>query len=274
MIEVLSSGALLTIQDQGRPGYAALGVPRSGAMDRRALATANRLVGNPEQAAGLEAVLGCCLRFHTAATVAVAGAPTESLKWGEAITVAAGSLVEIAAPVNGLRHYVAVRGGIDATVVLGSRSTDTLSGLGPARLRAGDYLATGPEPAAPPGRGHAIPAPLADAPLRVMAGPREDWFVPDALALLATAEWSVRSESNRVGLRLDGPVLARGRDGELRSEPTLPGALQVPPNGRPIIFGPDAPVTGGYPVIAVLREDDLGRLAQLRPGDILRFINS
>jgi allophanate hydrolase subunit 2 len=107
--------------------------------------------------------------------------------------------------------------------------------------------------------------------LRIVPGPRDDWFTADALDVLTSVAWTVRPESNRIGLRLDGPRLERSREDELPSEPTLPGALQVPHDGRPILFGPDAPVTGGYPVLAVVREADLDHAAQLRPGDEVRF---
>jgi biotin-dependent carboxylase-like uncharacterized protein len=272
MIEVLRAGALLTVQDMGRPGYAALGVPRSGAMDRASLATANRLVGNPEDAAGLEALLGCTLRLHAAMTIAITGAATDAVSWGQAVSLAAGSVLDIPAPVRGLRHYIALRGGVDVPATLGSRSTDTLSGLGPEPLRVGDRLSIGALATAPVSAGHAIPATAAgDVVLRVTPGPRLDWFDDTALDVLTTSAWQVRPDSDRIGLRLDGLQIHRARSGELPSEPMIPGALQVPPDGRPILFGPDSPVTGGYPVVAVVREDDLNCIAQLRPGETLRF---
>jgi len=272
MITLLSCGALATVQDLGRPGHAALGVPRAGAFDRAALALANRLVGNPAGAAGLELTLGASLRLDAAATVALTGAPCPGLDWGVALSLAGGTTLALGVPPTGLRSYLAVRGGVEAAAVLGSRSTDTLSGLGPVPLTAGDSLAVGPEPHTPPSGAAAVPAPAGSA-LRVRLGPREDWFTPRARQLLLDATWTVRPDSNRIGLRLDGPVLARAIGGELPSEPTLPGALQVPPDGRPILFGPDAPVTGGYPVIAVVHDEDLDRAAQLRPGDVLQFVS-
>lgn len=271
MIEILEPGPFASVQDAGRPGYAELGVPRSGAFDRGALALANRLVGNEPDAAALELTLGGLVaRCHAATTLALTGAPCPGLDWGAAVSVPAGTVLRLGTPGRGLRSYLAVRGGIATALELGSRSTDTLSGLGPAPLRAGDVLAVGD---AGPGRvTGAAAAPVARRNrLRVTFGPREDWFAPVAHALLTVTEWTVRAESNRVGVRLDGPRLDRLRTGELPSEPTLPGALQVPPDGRPILFGPDAPVTGGYPVIAVVREADLDAVAQLRPGDTIRF---
>lgn len=272
MIEVLHAGFRMTVQDMGRPGFAALGVARSGAMDPSALALGNRLVGNPPQAAGLEVVLNCRLRFTAAATVAVTGARPTVVNWGTPMSIAAGGELILTPPPIGFRYYVAVRGGIAVEPTLGSRSTDTLSGLGPSIVKDGDLLPVGSEPSWPVSAAQAIPSVLTTVPtLHVTPGPREDWFASDALKTLTDATWMVRSDSDRIGLRLDGPPLPRLRMGELPSEPTLPGALQIPTDGRPILFGPDAPVTGGYPVIAVVRESDQGRTAQLRPGDALRF---
>jgi biotin-dependent carboxylase-like uncharacterized protein len=177
-------------------------------------------------------------------------------------------VLRLGRPDRGLRSYLAARGGFDVPAVLGSRSTDTLSGLGPAPLRKGDWLGIGDvrgEPSAVPGSVSASAAGV----LSVLWGPREDWFTADAQRVLVEHSWTVRSDSDRVGVRLDGPPLHRSRAGELPSEPTRPGAIQVPADGRPIIFGPDGPVTGGYPVIAVV--DDIGPAAQLRPGDSFRF---
>jgi len=267
MIEIIEPGPLTTVQDLGRPGLAALGVPRSGAFDRAALALANRLVGNDEAAAGLEITFGgLALRGHGPLTVALTGAACAGLEFGAAVSLPAGAVVRLGRPATGLRSYLAVRGGLDVPPVLGSRSTDTLSGLGPAPLRAGDRLPVGAAAGEVSG---ASAAPAAGGSFAMRFGPRDDWFTPAARDLLVTAEWTVRSQSDRIGLRLDGPPLERAVADELPSEPTLPGAIQVPPDGRPIVFGPDAPVTGGYPVIAVLL--DLAAAAQLRPGERLRF---
>jgi biotin-dependent carboxylase-like uncharacterized protein len=270
MIEVVRVGAQLTVQDLGRPGYAALGVPRSGAMDRAAIAAANRLVGNPEDAAGLEVLLGCALRLHAAMTIAITGAATQAINWGQAVSLPAGSVLDLPAPTHGLRHYIAFRGGLDVPVTLGSRSTDTLSGLGPAPLRIGDRVQIGVLANAPVSSAQVVPSSEKRV-LRVMAGPRLDWFDNAAWDVLTATSWQVRPDSDRVGLRLDGASIQRARTGELPSEPMIPGALQVPPDGHPILFGPDSPVTGGYPVVAVVREDDLNAIAQLRPGDSIRF---
>jgi biotin-dependent carboxylase-like uncharacterized protein len=272
MIEISQVGGRATVQDLGRPGYADLGVGRSGAADRAALALANRLVGNPPGSAAIEVTLGgLTFTAQTAVTVALTGAPgPAALGWGAAETIAAGTTVAVGAPVTGLHRYLAVRGGIDVAPVLGSRSTDALSGLGPPPLRPGDQIAIGREERDPVSGEIAAPMPR-PASLRIVLGPRTDWFDSAALATLTSRVWTVRPDSNRIGLRLDGATLTRVRPGELATEPTLPGALQVPPDGRPILLGPDAPVTGGYPVIAVVVDADLDAAGQLRPGDQVRF---
>jgi biotin-dependent carboxylase-like uncharacterized protein len=271
MIEIVEPGPLASVQDLGRPGWAALGVPRSGAFDRGAARLANRLVGNDIGAAVLEVTLGgLAFRALDAVTVALTGASCPGLDWGGAVTLRPGTLVRLGAPTRGLRSYLAVRGGVAVPAELGSRSSDLLSGLGPSPLRPGDRLAVGPAPAATPSGDAAVPR-SGPAELPVRPGPRVDWFEPDVLDRLAAQPWQVRAESDRVGVRLDGPALPRARTAELPSEPTLPGAVQVPADGRPIVFGPDAPVTGGYPVIAVLTDAALDAAAQVRPGDVVRF---
>jgi biotin-dependent carboxylase-like uncharacterized protein len=273
VIEIVrTAGGNVTIQDLGRPGYAHLGVGRSGAADRGALRLANRLVGNPPGAAGLEITFGGLVFIaRQAITVALTGAAAAGpLGWGAAVTLAAGTEIEIGRPAQGLRSYLAVRGGIEAVPVLGSRSTDVLGGLGPAPVTAGQTLALGRQFATEISGEVASPVPTPAA-LRVLAGPRADWFSADALTTLTTTAWTVRPDSNRIGVRLDGPALTRVQAGELATEPTLPGALQIPPDGRPIVLGPDAPVTGGYPVLAVLADADLDAAGQLRPGDTVRL---
>ena len=272
MIEVIATGGLATVQDRGRPGYAHLGVGRSGAADQAALALANRLVGNPLDAAAIEVTLGgLVLRAHRAVTVALTGAACPGpLGWGVAVTIRAGAVIELGVPPTQLRSYLAVRGGIDVAAVLGSRSTDLLSGLGPPPLRPATRLPIGDAGADPVSGEPAIPG-RGPSRLRLIPGPREDWFGDDALTRLTSTAWTVRSDSNRVGIRLDGPPLPRTRTGELATEATLPGALQVPPDGRPILLGPDAPVTGGYPVIGVLAGSALDAAGQLRPGDQVWF---
>jgi biotin-dependent carboxylase-like uncharacterized protein len=272
MIEVIETGPAASVQDLGRFGYAHLGVGRSGAFDRAALKLANRLVGNPAGAAGLELLGGGLrLRLVDAATVALTGAPCAGeLDWGRARSLPAGAVVSIGTPTEGVRAYLAVRGGLAVASTLGSRSTDRLGRLGPAPLARGDRLPIGADPGTEVDGVTAVP-PRFGGVLRVVAGPRADWFDASALATLTSTGWVVRPESDRIGIRLDGPPLPRVRGEELASEPTRPGALQVPPDGRPILLGPDSPVTGGYPVIAVVRDADLDFAAQLGPGQTIRF---
>ena len=279
MLTVLAAGPLATIQDRGRPGWASIGVTRSGAADRPSADLANRLVGNDADAALVEATAGGLrLRAERTVLVAVTGAPAPLDVDGRPapldapLTLRAGAVLTLGMPPVGLRSYVAVRGGVDVAAVLGSRSTDTLSGLGPAALAPGDRLQVG---------GFACDEPVVDvapvrrplvAPvLRILPGPRRDWFDPAAWTALTSEDWLVTADSDRVGLRLSGPELVRQRDDELPSEGLVPGALQVPPDGAPVLFLADHPVTGGYPVLAVVATADLGAAAQLRPGDRLRL---
>ncbi|MBQ1050444.1 biotin-dependent carboxyltransferase family protein [Micromonospora sp. C51] len=276
-LEVLRAGALTTVQDLGRPGWAHLGVPRSGALDPAALRLANRLVGNPEHAAGLEITLtGCELRPTRATTVAVVGAETDVRvgqrpgDTGRPLAVPGGALLRIGPARQGLRCWLAVAGGIAVTPVLGSRSTDTLAGLGPAPLRDGDLLPLG-TPANPPAPVD-VTMPVAsptELRLTVRLGPRHTWFTPAALDRLLGTAYQVSPLSNRVGARLSGAPLPRAVAGELPSEGVVLGAVQVPADGQPLIFLADHPTTGGYPVIAVV--DDVTPLAQARPGTTVRF---
>ncbi len=188
----------------------------------------------------------------------------------------AGAVLRLGAPPAGLRTYLAISGGIEVTPVLGSRSADVLSGLGPQPLRPGGRLRVG-RPRSRPGNPSgelprtACPGPREVARLRVIAGPRDDWFAPAALTALATATFQVTPASNRTGLRLAGPALRRSREAELPSEGVAAGSLQVTHDGQPILLLADRPVTGGYPVIGVVAADDLGLAAQLRPGQRIRF---
>lgn len=271
-IEILDPGALTTIQDLGRPGHAHLGVPTSGALDRQALKLANRLVGNPEGAAGLETTLtGASFRALRGIRIAVTGAGCvlrvdgRGVSWGASVVVGPGTLVEVGPAVRGLRSYVAIAGGVMGDLVLGSRSTDLLSGLGPTPLQAGDSVLIGPLPA-PPAVAEALGPPLGNE-LRLDLGPRADWFGAEALAALDGATYVVDAASNRIGLRLVGELIARSRNDELPSEPMVLGAVQVPPSGQPLVLLADHPTTGGYPVVGVVREADLSVCAQARPGD-------
>ncbi len=279
MIEVLEPGALTTIQDLGRPGWAHVGVSRGGAADTRSLRLANRLLANPDGAAALEATLiGPRLRFEESAVVAITGASVEARAGGRAVAmnapvyVRAGETLDVGAASAGLRIYIAVRGGLECELTLGSASTDVLSGLGPPPLRAGAQLAIGRTPAGFPAVDVApIPALASEPTLRIVFGPRDDWFTAEARARLIGERYSVSDTSNRIGVRLVGPELPRCREDELKSEGLTTGALQVPPGGSPILLLADHPSTGGYPVIAVVCSVDLPLAGQLRPGQNVRF---
>jgi biotin-dependent carboxylase-like uncharacterized protein len=278
VIVVRSPGLLTTVQDLGRPGWAHLGVPLAGAVDRAALRVANRIVGNPVAAAVLETTLvGPELQAEVDVVVAVTGGRCELTVDGEivdpgvAVTVRAGRTVTVGAVSQGVRSYLAVRGGIDVPPVLGSRSTCTLSGLGPAPLAAGDRLAVGLATAGAVSA-EELPPIVAEPVLRVVPGPRDDAFTADALSTLTSSSYVVSPSSDRTGVRLEGPVLQRVSDAELLSEGVVPGAVQVPPDGQPIVFLANCPTTGGYPVIGVVRPEDLAHAAQARPGSSLRFV--
>ncbi|MFF0339736.1 biotin-dependent carboxyltransferase family protein [Kribbella sp. NPDC004875] len=275
-LTILATGPLATIQDRGRPGQAALGVPASGACDRSAYELANRLAGNRAGAAAIEVTYGG-LTVHADGdlVVAITGAPCTGVPLNAPTLLRAGSVLRLGTPPSGLRTYLAVRGGIDVPAVLGSRSTDLLSGLGPAPLTANQTLPIGEliepmpgvdlAPVAHPAGGTVV--------LRVTPGPRRDWFTDDGWASLVTQTYQVSSNSNRVGLRLDGEPLERARTGELASEGMTAGAIQIPPSGTPVIFLADHPVTGGYPVIAYVAARDLDACAQVRPGQAVRLIS-
>ncbi|WP_326567023.1 biotin-dependent carboxyltransferase family protein [Amycolatopsis rhabdoformis] len=276
-LEIVATGPLALVQDLGRPGYAHLGVPPSGALDVEALRLGNRLVGNPAEAAGIEALLGgLVVRATTSCTVAVTG-PVVPVRVDErdagshtAVSLRAGQTLALGRPSAGLRSYLAVSGGLAVAPVLGSRSRDVLSAIGPEPLEDGVSLPLGPVTGVPAGADVVVtPAAPERLVVPVVLGPRDDWFT--GLADGLGAWWSVTSESNRVGLRLDGPPLRRENTAELPSEGLVTGAIQVPPSGLPVVFLADHPTTGGYPVAAVVRRGSLGALAQARPGTFVRF---
>ncbi len=306
VLEVLDGGLLTTIQDGGRPDHGHLGVPESGAADRRSLAIANLLVGNGPDAAAVEMTLaGPTLAARTPITIGLAGADLggrirggRRLPPGHSHRLAGGDIVEFpgdtpGGPQAAARAYLAIRGGIDVPVVLGSRSTCLAGGFGgldgrpvrggdalcsaadearrdrPARGRqAGGRPATPPEPPElswperDPGRGAGRPDP---ALLRVIAGPRP------GLDMLEAAPWRVGATADRVGIRLDGPALAAGIGGEATTHGVPWGAIQVPPDGRPIVLGVDHQTTGGYRVVGVVIAADRPVLGQLRPGATVRL---
>ena len=277
-VTVEDPGPLTLVEDAGRPGHAHLGVPRSGWLDGPAARLANRLVGNDEGAALLENLMGgLVLRCDQAVTVAVTGAPVEVRVDGRvadsagAVSVRAGAVVSLGRPRRGLRCYVALSGGVDVPMELGSRSTDTLSGLGPEPLRCGGRLPLGTSYGVP-GGAEQVPAPPASpVVLGCVPGPRADWCPPGLVERLAAASYVAGNDSDRVGLRLEGPPLER-REGELPSEGMVLGAVQLPPDGQPVVFLNDHPTTGGYPVVAVVVAADVPRCAQVRPGDEVRLI--
>ena len=287
-VEVVRPGLQLLIEDLGRPGFNSMGVSGAGAADRTALRRGNRLVGNAESAAGLESFGGgAVLRVIGDGVAAVTGAAGSITvtgadgtihrpRLGEAFAIADGDELELGGTDQGARRYLALRGGIDVDTALGSASTDTLAGLGPAALDRGSRLSlhdprTAPHLVDPHPRSEcALPRPGQTVTMTVTLGPREDWFTSAGIETLLSQEWTVTHESDRVGLRLSGQVaLERARTGELPSEGAVTGALQVPPSGQPVLFGPDHPLTGGYPIIASV--DDVDFAAQLPPGVKLRF---
>ncbi len=280
-LTVLATGPLALFVDEGRPGYAAVGVSASGAADRTSYRLANRLVGNPSGAAALEITLGgLALRAASSCLVAITGADCAPTVDGRPVTHAGpvylrpGQTLRLGVPSTGLRSYLAVAGGFEVPLVLGSASSDTLSGLGPPRLAPGDRLTVG-APLPPLLNVDSVPqAPLPEAERRldVLPGPRSDWLADPSE--LFGRRWRLSEHSDRVGVRVLGEPLRRrpelvGR--ELPSEPMVRGSIQVPPDGRPVIFGADHPVTGGYPVVGVLTEAANDALAQARPGDWVRF---
>jgi KipI family sensor histidine kinase inhibitor len=307
-LRVLSPGIHSLIQDLGRQGHSALGVSAAGALDRASLRRANRLVGNAPSAAAIETVSGG-LRVQAIGdqVLAVAGAPsaltvvtpsgspdapeTGETQNGEAqngetqnrqrsVPVSApfalldGEILTIGVPDAGFRSYVAVRGGVDAPPVLGSRSTDTMSGIGPKPLAAGQLLPSG---GAAESGVVGSPEVQPDYPsggvtvLDIVPGPRADWFSQAAIDSLCGQDWTVKPESNRVGMRLQGTPLQRSRTGELPSEGTVAGAIQMPPEGLPVLFLADHPITGGYPVIGVVVDHQLDLAAQVPIGGSIRF---
>ncbi|WP_104111654.1 carboxyltransferase domain-containing protein [Arthrobacter sp. N199823] len=302
-LRVLAPGIQSLIEDLGRPGHSALGVSAAGALDRASLRRANRLVGNSASAAGVETVAGgLTVQAVGDQVLAVTGAPSEltvttawlatepsepsspagpgdspeqrTVPMATPFALLDGEILRIGAPEAGFRSYLGVRGGIDATAVLGSRSADTMSGIGPAPLASGQLLASGqvldssvvgsPELQPDfPGGGVTV--------LDIVPGPRADWFEPAALDYLCSQDWKVTPQSNRVGVRLQGTPLQRSRAGELPSEGTVAGAIQIPPEGLPVLFLADHPITGGYPVIGVVVDHQLDLAAQVPIGGSIRF---
>lgn len=285
-VEIVLPSLQLLVQDAGRPGFAALGVSASGAADRRAMHDANRAVGNTATAAVLESVGSAVLRFRGAGVAVVAGAigaltltgadgEDRAVAHGRPFATFDGDELTVGQPDRGLRSVIAVRGGFDAEPVLGSRSADTLAGLGPQALAAGAIIPVGDaarHPVEPDAVPRELPAPGDLVELPITLGPRDAWFTATALEALTVQEWTVTPRSDRVGIRLRGDVpLERAIGGELPSEGAVTGAIQVPPDGQPVLFLPDHPLTGGYPIIGALTDDSLDLAGQLSPGVRVRF---
>lgn len=345
-LEVVSPGVQALVQDRGRPGSEGAGVSASGALDRPSLRAANRAVGNPSDAAVVESVGGLRLRAHGPQVLAVTGAvgdivvrpgtarpggdgsdgaepspaepapaepgaatpvrPDRRPLPGEPFALDDGDELRLAPPARGVRAYVAVRGGIDAPPVLGSRATDVLAGLGPEPLGSGDLLPVGgpergvpavePHAAGPHGTGasgapatgdtvhpagapssdrqDSLPAPGEVTVLSIVLGPRDDWFDAATIARLTGQDWLVTPRSNRIGLRLEGDPLVRipeRASAELPSEGCVTGAIQVPPDGQPVLFLADHPLTGGYPVVGAVVAGHVPLAGQLPTGARVRF---
>ena len=285
-IEVVDGGLLTTVQDGGRRGHRRLGVPWCGFVDPLAARAANRAVANLEDAALLECTaVGPTLRFHATTRFSVMGADLDAVleradlgPWpvpsGSAVVARPGNVLTMRERRSGLRAYIAFAGGITVPIVLGSRSTDLVAGFGGydgRALKANDHLSLGKTPAAE--AADVALAPPAPGPivLRAVAGPQDDMFTDEARARLESGTFAVSALSDRVGCRLEGPVLAHRGAGEILTDGMVPGCVQVPPNGQPIVMLGDGPTTGGYPKIATVVSADLGRLAQLVAGDAVRF---
>ena len=278
MIEIVRAGPLATVQDLGRPGWRDRGLSLCGALDDLALQAGNLLVGNAPGTAGLEFTLGAAaLRFHADACVAITGTDADAHLDGRPVRpwwhqrVRAGQTLKLAAPRERMRSYVAIAGGLALQPVLGSLSTDLKGGFGGLEgraLRDGDRLPLNPG-AALPSRRVGMRPPEWTPEVRALPGPEHDDFAADALW---ASGWTVTPQSNRMGYRLAGPALQRERGQELASHGVLPGVVQVPPSGQPIVLLADAQTTGGYPKIAVVIRADLWKLGQLRLGARLRFV--
>ena len=289
MIAVLKPGLLTTVQDAGRFGHRASGMPVAGAMDRLALAMANRLAGNDPGAAALELTLmGGTFRFEADAIAALAGAEIPAsldgspIPSGRSFLAPAGAAVALGTARRGVRAYLAVRGGIDVPVQLGSRSTYARAGFGGFEgraLRAGDRLPVGEAPghSSPgasllPGEVPGLAAPGGTVTLRVIPGPQEELFHPEGLETLHGTTWKVTTQNDRMGYRLDGPPVRLMGAADIVTDAVVPGAVQVSGDGKPMVLMVDCQTTGGYAKPFTVIGPDLRRLAQARAGDGVRFL--
>jgi antagonist of KipI len=281
---VVKAGLLTTVQDLGRFGHQASGVPVAGPMDSFSHRLANQLVGNDPGAATLEVTLiGPELIVETDTTMAITGAHFDVacddrlVPTGASFGVRAGSRLKFGRVHHGARAYLAVAGGVQTPPVLGSRATHLVSrmgGLAGRALVAGDRvpIATAAVPRPHRKSGGLTLSPKGRALLRVLPGPQDHWFAPDALKMMVTVSFRISPRSNRMGYRLEGPPLRRVKDGELISEPVGIGAIQVPAAGEPILLMADRQTAGGYPKIGHVISADLPLAGQLAPGDFIEFV--
>jgi len=284
-VNIIKPGMLTTVQDLGRWGLQARGVPVAGPMDPWSHRLANALVGNDRAAATLEiTLLGPELEFEDERLAAVAGAEFEIVvdgrpaPWNTPFLIPGGSRLRFGRREQGVRAYLAIAGGIAVTPVLGSRATHVVSGLGGCAgrpLKIGDRLPLGDEAAtrgpAPALEGSMLPFPSGQATVRVLPGPQNDYFAEDALDVLQSGPYVIAQNSDRMGFRLAGPVLAHSRGADIISDATPLGVLQVPASGQPILLMADRPTAGGYPKIATVISADMAVAGQLSPGDSIVF---
>lgn len=281
MLTVIRATGLASVQDLGWAGHRSIGLPPGGAMDPDGLRIGNALVGNPDGAAGLELAQGeLVLGFDAATAVAVLGGAVVRLNGVEVPTsthlaIPNGGRLEIASAAGRRFVFVALQGGVDVPVLLGSRSTylpTALGGFEGRRLLAGDQLRLGPSPFTAPAPGTALPVPLIEpGPVRVAPGPQAHLFGNDACLRFSESPYRVAVSSDRMGTRLEGPPLAIKMTATLPSEATCLGAVQVPDDGQPIVILRDGPTVGGYPKIGAVIRADLARFAQMAPGALVRF---
>lgn len=285
MFTVINPGFFTTVQDEGRWGYQAYGMPVAGAMDRYAYRTANLLVGNKTSAAVMEmTILGAAFKFDRDQLVAICGADMQATLDGipvanwSAFVVPKGKELKFDYALTGCRAYLAVRGGIDVPSVLGSRSTYTRAKVGGFQGRAliqGDVLEIGQEIEHPAGP-HSldptfIPPYEKHVKLRVLLGPQDNMFNAEAIAAFFKGQYTVTDEADRMGYRLDGPKIAHVDKADIISDALCLGAIQIPAHGMPIIMMADRQTTGGYAKIGTVIGPDLRKLAQAKPGDIVQF---
>ncbi|HEU4381963.1 MAG TPA: biotin-dependent carboxyltransferase family protein [Anaeromyxobacteraceae bacterium] len=288
MIAVVKAGLLTTVQDGGRPGHRASGMPVAGAMDRLSLAAANLLAGNAPGTAALELTLvGGTFRFEAPALAALAGADMRAALDGRAVApwssfrAPAGGVLALGMAASGVRAYLAVHGGIEVPPVLGSRSTYARAGVGGFHgraLRAGDRLPAG-APAGPPpelaslapGERPEMHPPGVEVELRMLLGPQDDLVHPEGMEALLSTRWTVTPLNDRMGYRLGGPPVRLRGGADIVTDALVPGAVQVSNDGRPIVIMVDGQTTGGYLKPGVVIGPDLRRLAQARTGDGVRF---